>query len=161
MLEYFGDDWAPLEARVEPGHHFEWVWLLHEFERLTGEDQGQVIASLMDFGLKGVDAEGLAIDEMDAGGHWLVRSRKLWAQTEMLKALIVLAERGAKASEWRIPALVDAIFERFMVPGEAPLWFEAIAEDGQPLRTRMPATTLYHLMLGFMELRRFAAASRQ
>lgn len=165
LLEYFSDGWAPVETRgsliVEPGHHFEWVWLLHEFERLTGEDQGQAIASLMDFGLKGVDAEGLAIDEMEAQGHWLVSSRKLWAQTEMLKALIVLAARGDKASEWRIPALLDAIFERFMVPGEAALWFEAIAADGEPLRARMPTTTLYHLMLSFMELRRFAAASRQ
>ena len=27
----------PAGEIVEPGHHYEWVWLLHEYARLTGE----------------------------------------------------------------------------------------------------------------------------
>lgn len=164
LLEYFDGGWTPVKVRdqfiVEPGHHFEWTWLLHEFERLTGEDQAEFIGQLMQF-LKpdGIDAEGLAVAELDEAGRVINPARMLWAQTEALKAYIIEAQRAGKVDEARIPAMVEAIFGYFLITDPAPLWYEGIEAGGAPIRKRMPATTLYHLTLAFMELRRFSAMS--
>ncbi len=34
LIEFFEDDWQPRAWQAEPGHHFEWVWLLSESRRL-------------------------------------------------------------------------------------------------------------------------------
>ena len=38
--EYFEEDWTPLRGPVgsvvEPGHQFEWAWVLGEYARLSG-----------------------------------------------------------------------------------------------------------------------------
>ncbi len=40
LLELFDGDWNPLsegdQAAVEPGHQFEWAWLLARWGRLAG-----------------------------------------------------------------------------------------------------------------------------
>jgi mannose/cellobiose epimerase-like protein (N-acyl-D-glucosamine 2-epimerase family) len=40
ILEYFNEDWSPppneLSGCVEPGHLYEWYWLLNAFEEATG-----------------------------------------------------------------------------------------------------------------------------
>src|SRR5262249_19171182 len=42
LAEYFGPDWSPApgsEGRLrEPGHQFEWVWLLFEYVRASHDD---------------------------------------------------------------------------------------------------------------------------
>ena len=49
--EFFTDDWAPVPGAdgdlVEPGHHYEWVWLLNQYERLTGQDASEEIGALV------------------------------------------------------------------------------------------------------------------
>ena len=38
LTEFFDRDWKPDHIRghiVEPGHHFEWVWLIHRWLRLV------------------------------------------------------------------------------------------------------------------------------
>jgi mannose-6-phosphate isomerase len=41
LCEYLSAELSPLPGPqnriVEPGHHFEWVWLLRQFERLSGQ----------------------------------------------------------------------------------------------------------------------------
>ena len=71
LLEHFAEDWsahpdAALADVVEPGHHFEWVWLLREYEQLVGHRARRAGATaLYDFALThGVSEDGLVHDEL-------------------------------------------------------------------------------------------------
>ena len=54
LAEFFTDDWAraPGEAGrlVEPGHQFEWAWILSNLQRLCGVDATYQVRALVDFG---------------------------------------------------------------------------------------------------------------
>lgn len=160
LRESFGPNWAPLSAGagtvVEPGHHFEWVWLLHEHARLSGLSPEPLSSQLFRFAMTcGLDEQGLAIEQLDATGRPERRSIKLWALTEQLKALIARAEIEGRTHDARIAPLVDALFRRFLVHPHAPIWYEGCDERGLPDRRRMPASTLYHLTVSFLELLRW------
>ncbi|MGG2334310.1 AGE family epimerase/isomerase, partial [Salmonella enterica] len=39
LAEFFAHDWQRLRpSAIEPGHQFEWAWLLHQAGRLVGAD---------------------------------------------------------------------------------------------------------------------------
>jgi mannose-6-phosphate isomerase len=147
LLEYFDADLMPLEGPrnwMEPGHHFEWVWLLHEYARLSGAPLDPAAHRLFDVAVQyGLDAEGFAVAKIGTGREVVDRKKMLWAQTEMLKAHLAHGER------------IDPILAniaRFLLP--AGIWYEALDKIGAPLRNRMPASTFYHLTGAFTELSR-------
>lgn len=148
LREYFGDDWGRREdegGRVcEPGHHFEWVWLLHEHERLTHDDRLRPLAGrLFERGAAlGIDPEqGGVYDEVDVDGAVLRDSKRLWPQTEYLKALAVRGELEA------LREALSQCWQRYREPGSAG-WRERLARDGTPLSDRMNATSVYHVWTG-------------
>jgi mannose-6-phosphate isomerase len=145
LLEYFDAELTPFQGArngMEPGHHFEWVWLLHEHARLSNLSVDPVAHRLFDVAVQyGLDADGFAIAKIGTGREVVDGKRMLWAQTEMLKAHLVRGER------------IDPILTniaRFLLP--AGIWYEALDETGAPLRNRMPACTFYHLTGAFTEL---------
>jgi mannose-6-phosphate isomerase len=155
--EFFGEDWVPAQgpvgAVVEPGHHFEWVWLLERARRLGARDLGGHTARLYDFAVRhGLDAAGFAVDECDRGGAQTVRSRRAWPQTEMIKAHVAMAERGEVE-----PDVAYAAAERFSdvyLAGEPGLWVDQFGADGLSATRSVKASSLYHIALAFLELLR-------
>lgn len=145
LLEYFDTELIPLEGArnwMEPGHHFEWVWLLHEHARLSDIPVDPIAQRLFDVAVQnGLDAEGFAVEKIGTGHQVVDGKRMLWAQTEMLKAYLVRDERTD-------PILAN--IARFLLP--AGIWYEALDKGGAPLRSRMPASTFYHLTGAFTEL---------
>src|SRR3954470_20552060 len=65
LIEFFSQEWSPVpgaEGRLrEPGHQFEWVWLLHEYYRATRDESVALYAErLFAFGTRyGIDQDGL------------------------------------------------------------------------------------------------------
>lgn len=158
LCEYFGPSWEVSQGgvRVEPGHHFEWVWLLHEHARLANFSSELVSSQLFRFAVRhGLDGQGLAIEEVDTTGRPLLRSVKLWALCEQLKALVARAEAENRNQDPGVGPLVRNMFTLFLDHPRAPVWFEGRGEDGSPDRRRMPSSTLYHLTSSFMELLRW------
>ncbi|NTY62221.1 AGE family epimerase/isomerase [Mycolicibacterium sphagni] len=164
LREYFDDPWSPADGAlgeiVEPGHQYEWVWLLHEYARLTSEPIHPLASQLFDFATShGLDAHGRPVEQVNTRGVKLRASVKLWAITEQLKAHVVRAENSARDFDPAIAATVSDLHEHFFLR-EAPLWFEELAEDGTPSRRRMPASTLYHIMLAGTELLRWQSGAK-
>lgn len=163
LREYFGPALEPLTGAegecVEPGHHAEWTWLLHEHARLDAADAvGHAYRARALFAFierNGFTPSGLPAERVDTRGAITHDGTKLWAVCETLKAYVVRAEAAGETSVPTIGLLVDAVFERFVSPA-APVWFEGVAADGTPDRRRMPTSTLYHLTLAFSELLRFS-----
>ncbi|MGE4220092.1 MAG: AGE family epimerase/isomerase [Alphaproteobacteria bacterium] len=164
LREYLTDDLVPAAGeagrQVEPGHHFEWVWLLHEHARLTGDATVRHEADILyRFALAhGLDAaSGEAIDMVDAGGRPLKRRRRIWPQTEAIKAHAAQALAGDDAAPARLQAQCAALLrDHFATPPGT--WHEHLDEAGTPFLDHLPATSLYHLGLAAVEAGRAAAA---
>lgn len=164
LREYFDADWRPATGAageiVEPGHHYEWVWLLHEYARLTGKPVNPLASQLFDFAAGyGFDPVGRPVEQVDIRGRHLRPSVKLWAITERLKAHVVRAEASGQAFDPAIVVMVQDIDQHFLLR-EPPVWFEEFAADGTPSRRRMPASTLYHITLAVAELLRWQSGSQ-
>src|SRR6185503_10284145 len=100
LPEYFNDDWSPLDGEsgdiCEPGHHFEWSWLLHRFHALGGGDMRDIAERLRTQAeTHGVDADsGAVYDALCLDGRPRVKTSRLWPHTERLKANLVRFEHS-------------------------------------------------------------------
>lgn len=160
LLEYFAEDWGrhPDAAKslvFEPGHHFEWVWLLREFEELAGADLGGPI-TLLDLSAResGIGSGGRVFDEVRAGGHVLKRSHRIWPHTEGAKAAVARLARADPEAPAFASTMVVALFEHFLDKPFAGGWIDHLGEDLQPIVDFVPASSLYHIFLAATELTR-------
>ena len=88
FAEYFDGSWNPREGiagRIcEPGHHFEWSWLLRRYAGLSGRRDPPIAAALKEFGDRhGFDSEGFIVDELLDDGRVHKTSRRCWPHTEV------------------------------------------------------------------------------
>ncbi|MEM6388897.1 MAG: AGE family epimerase/isomerase [Pseudomonadota bacterium] len=139
VFEFFNLDWSAAESQaVEPGHMAEWIWLLHRYEVATGESAGVDLNAVWAATLKGQDASGLLYDSSEP----LSETRRLWPQTELLKASLVVGGTGDMTPE-RIAARLYAEYLDTEVPGG---WYDKRRiSDGALISTDMPSSTFYHL----------------
>lgn len=155
--EYFDGDWERLADReggvVEPGHQFEWAWLLIRWGGARG--RGEAIAAARRLialsEASGVDTRrGMAVNELNADLSLRDDRGRLWPQTEKIKAHKTLA-RLAETSQERIRAEATAAdslraLRRFLdhpVPGS---WWEHIEGHGGAISEPARASSLYHIM---------------
>jgi mannose/cellobiose epimerase-like protein (N-acyl-D-glucosamine 2-epimerase family) len=160
LIEFFAEDWTPAPgaegALREPGHQFEWVWLLHEYVRAAHDDSVAPYAErLFAFGTRhGLDRDGIVFDGVDASGTLVAGTKLLWPQTEYLKACVARAEwLNDGAARGAIHAHLALIARSFMRPDGAN-WHNQLARDGSPVAPVTPARVLYHLFLGVAEVDR-------
>ena len=164
--EHFSTGWSPLghgtERLNEPGHQFEWAWLLVQAQALLGNDMpsiSQHAQRLERFGrLHGIDeSRGVAMFSVDAAGHPLDRRARLWAQTERLRTSLLFAEGRLGNTEEAAAAQSAAIdafatLQRFLQVPTPGLWHEWMNGQGGFELSPSPASTLYHLMTGYESL---------
>jgi mannose-6-phosphate isomerase len=155
LREFFDDRWRALTGEgglIEPGHQFEWAWLLERWGRARS-DQGAVAAArrLYVNGLKGVDV----VREVAVNALWddfSVRdgSARLWPQTEHVKAALVL---GTDAE-----ALLAARgLARYLTTPTRGTWRDKLKPNNGFIDEPAPATSFYHLTVAILELRARAA----
>ena len=85
LLEYFDDNLLPSAALgfvVEPGHHFEWTWLLRQYSLLKGRPV--VFDGLFRFAIEhGIDRRtGFLLGEVTPEGKPIASGCRLWPHTE-------------------------------------------------------------------------------
>jgi mannose/cellobiose epimerase-like protein (N-acyl-D-glucosamine 2-epimerase family) len=160
LIEFFGEDWSPAPgaegALREPGHQFEWVWLLHEYVRAAHDDSVAPYAErLFAFGTRhGLDQDGIVLDGVDASGALVAGTKLLWPQTEYLKACVARAEwLNDDAARAAIHAHLALIATHFMRPDGAN-WHNQLARDGNAIAPVTPARVLYHLFMAVAEVDR-------
>jgi len=164
LREYFDDSWRPAPGApgslLEPGHHFEWVWLLNEYRKLSGD--GSVLApaqALYDFAMeRGVDDDALAFDGIDLGGAIVAGTKLLWPQTEQLKAHLAMCEwRGDEGARSLARGLLETI-EKLYLCRDDGLFANQLDRAGSPLPVPTPSRVLYHLFLALAEAERVLGA---
>ena len=150
--EHFDPRWRPLAAdvggSVEPGHHFEWVWLLDRLQALEPSIATRSLAArLFEFGRRfGVDADGGVFDHVDRNGQPLAATKRLWPQTERVKALAArTVATGDALLRSELEAGLRYCFARHVDP-KTRGWFEQLARDGRVLSDAQNATSVYHVV---------------
>ena len=145
LPEFFDDDWTPKRKGgiflVEPGHHCEWVWLLHWYQALTGPDArlAAISARLMAFVDRfGMNPHGHLADVLGCDGSVIEASARLWPQTEWLRAEYLRADPDPA----RQAAAAHSLSSLLRDDG---LWHERRSTDGSLSMGPAPASSLYHL----------------
>src|SRR5581483_2658647 len=94
LRELFDDQWRPVQEDgkilVEPGHHYEWSWLLNRASHHMPINPA-LIKGILGFADRyGVNAQtGLVYDQTTESGEITQATHRLWVQTEALKAWLV------------------------------------------------------------------------
>ncbi len=164
--EFFTDDWreAPGEAgtQVEPGHHFEWVWLLDSYGTLTGDRLDDEARALYRFACRHGTSPvtGFVVDTLGRDGTVRRGSARLWPQTEALKAHGVMArDPGNAEAHAAVERTTDAMLGHYFANVPRGGWMDQFDEHGRPMSDRMPTSSFYHVFMGFAELDRLARSA--
>ena len=149
LAEYFDANWnlpSDREITCEPGHHFEWVWLLRKFAAATGRAVSPFVDALYQFAYaNGFDQSGLLISEVTPDGRVLDPSRRLWPHAEAVKANAVEHLLGRTGCASRAGGLLKAILDIYCVTAVPGGWIDRFDADGCPAVDFIPASGLYHI----------------
>mgnify|MGYP003575421215 CR=1 FL=1 len=154
--EFFGDDWqfAPgTPGRiVEPGHQFEWAWLLL---RWAGDRHPQARAAALKMiqwaETQGV-RDGVALQQLLDDGSPHDPGARLWPQTERLKAGALAPRITGEARYLAMTVSAAETLRRYLgtpIPG---LWYDRITPQGEMVDEPAPASTFYHLVVAIAEI---------
>jgi len=160
LVELHDDRWEiadPAQAAFEPGHHFEWIWLLDRYRIATGRSSRIPASALAQRAEReGIDDSGMVIEQVRLQGGDRVVSRRCWATCEGLKAAVsdVRCGRDRDAAEHRAAQFLQALRLNFWSGPFPGGWIDRIDAEGRPLLDYVPASTLYHLMLAIAEANR-------
>lgn len=166
LTELFAADWGPMPGAdgtlAEPGHQFEWGWLLIRWARQHPNPQhpdavaalaaAQRMVALAE--AHGLDrGRGIAINELNTDLSVRDANAKLWPQTERVKAWVAMAQRAQ--TEGDQTALAQALqaataamaglraYLHHPVPGG---WQEVWRADGSWQPEPVRASSLYHIV---------------
>jgi mannose-1-phosphate guanylyltransferase/mannose-6-phosphate isomerase len=160
LREFFDETWRPAEGAegrlVEPGHQFEWAWLLTRWGRLRDDPWAEEMARrLFACGEQGVDAtRGVTVDELDDAMARRSGRARLWPQTEWLKAALILAETAENDERERlIDSAGRALRTLNLYLKPHGLWHDKMGLDGAFEAEPAPASSLYHIMAAGRQLR--------
>jgi len=160
LREYFDDLWRPAADEAgritEPGHQFEWSWLLHRWRTFSGANVTDLAESLRLHGeLYGVDpATGIALDEVYIEGLARSRSCRFWPHTERMKANLARYElTGDPEAALNAVSAFDALKTYLDTPTPG-LWRDKRNADGSFVDEAAPASSFYHAIFALGELMR-------
>ena len=150
--EFFAADWsaAPgIEGRIsEPGHHYEWAFLLDRWARLTGRSAPEAVLRLIAFADScGLDPDrGVAVNAVLAEGGVHDPVARLWAQAERIRAYL-----AQHRSDTDVAAAIKGL-RRFLATPTEGVWFDQLGADDVFIREPARATSLYHIIGAVAEL---------
>jgi mannose/cellobiose epimerase-like protein (N-acyl-D-glucosamine 2-epimerase family) len=147
--EAFSLDWQPapgLAGRIiEPGHQFEWAWLLLRCNPRTGPLR-QAALRLISIGEAMGVHHGVAVNSLLDDLTIDDPNARLWPQTERLKAALLAARVTGDEQYWSMAvAAASSLFPYLRTP-IAGLWFDLRIPNGAMLDSPAQASTFYHLV---------------
>lgn len=149
--EFYDGEWQPLPGDAgrlrEPGHQFEWAYLLSQAGNLLGLDTASLVVRLYAFGTAHGIRDGLVVGGVDAQGHLIDGSSRLWQQTERLRTTLTVGPAFDPLADTHAREAL-AGFRRFLIAGAPGFWHDRIGADGVIVEEASPASSLYHILTG-------------
>lgn len=150
LRENFDERWAPAEGLsgriIEPGHQFEWAFLLLSWKGAERGDVRRAAIRLIDNAERHGVRNGVAINALldDFSVH--DGAARLWPQTERLRAAAIAARLIGDAKYWEMACEAAMGLERYLdapVPG---IWQDQLLPSGEFRPVAVPAGNLYHIV---------------
>lgn len=166
LPEFFDRNWIPAPGEAgnitEPGHQFEWAWILRNCSRLLDRDSAELIRAVCRSAeANGVDPEtGLTYNQVSRQGVPLDRGSRSWPNTERIKAAVALYELDGTDPSPMITSSVDALMSHQLAHQPAGTWIDMFDASGRGTSKAVPASTLYHVVLAFAEVLRIDAEAK-
>ena len=155
VREYFAATWAPLpgiEGRLlEPGHHFEWAWLLLRWGA-DRADARQAALRLIAIGEQHGVRDGVAINALLDDFSIHDACARLWPQTERLKAAALAARVTGERRYWAIVNEAADVLWRYLQTRVPGCWYDRLMPYGRFIEEPSPASSFYHLVGAIAEL---------
>jgi mannose-6-phosphate isomerase len=143
---------GPSGNQIEPGHAFEWVALIAQRSRLLDDPAPDYVAHLYSSALRACDPVGrVPLSTSHSRGH-ADPSRRIWSQTEALRAHVARAADGDEAALVRARRQLDVLFAEHLEPAPYGGWLDHVDADGKRLSDAMTAATGYHLVTALAEV---------
>jgi N-acylglucosamine 2-epimerase/mannose-6-phosphate isomerase len=162
LPEFFDESWAAYSGEsgrwVEPGHQFEWAWILAQHQKLFASDNAAAIAALVAWAEQhGVDPVTQAtFNNLRDDGTPLDRGSRTWPNTERLKGWLGLYETTGADPRSQAAGSARLLLDRYLGAAPKGCWIDSFDEYGKPTAEAIPASTLYHVFLAFAELLRLS-----
>jgi mannose/cellobiose epimerase-like protein (N-acyl-D-glucosamine 2-epimerase family) len=159
--ERFNEDWSRRDDEagrtLEPGHQFEWAWILAQYQKLSGADFSREAETLVAFSeLHGVDPQSQAVfNSISDAGVPRDSSSRSWTNTERIKGWLGLFELTGRDPTPAVASSCRVLLERYLAP-PAPrgAWTDHFDASGRAIAKAIPASILYHVFLAFAEVLR-------
>lgn len=155
ICERFDSNWQPIREKgcfvFEPGHQYEWAWLLGRYQKHTGIDLTQARLKLFELSEKhGVcPSRRTAYDELWSDLRCKTATSRFWPQCERMKAAIQFGKEAPKGQGERYFAIADealsALF-RFLETSHPGLWFDRCSVNFDFTEQPAKASSLYHII---------------
>lgn len=162
LREFFDGDWNTYPGAkgtvIEPGHQFEWAWLLTRWAQARNDpDALRKAERLFEIGTDAGVCDDRRVAVMTLDDTFVVRDpvARLWPQTEWLKAAIRFAEMmsGPRRAAYLASAERACVAIRAFLAVPTPgLWRDKMQRDGTFVEEAAPASTFYHLVCAVREL---------
>lgn len=155
LEEYFVENWAPVPCppatEVEPGHQYEWIWLLSEYKRLTSINHDVEMQRMYHFNEHyAVDqVTGLVADKVQKDGTLVNKSARLWVQTEAIRATSLIHD---EKSYQHLSKIIDNLLRRYFKNCPRGTWQDQLTHCYDYKNNKIPASSFYHIVSGYVQL---------
>ena len=160
VAEFFDEKWQPLKEDgkfiFEPGHQYEWAWLMLEFKKVVGVEVGQRPKQLYDlgekFGLR--ESSQFVIDEVWSDLTAKKLSSRFWPQCERIKTAVSLGLQSPSDQQANFAKSADAAMMtlfKYLEVSKKGLWRDTFSEAGNFDQLPAKASSLYHIINAFSE----------
>lgn len=166
LREFFSDDLEHPDRKqgdvVEPGHMAEWVCLLHQFQKVGGRVSGEIGTALYENTIAlGCDAaSGFLVDRLLLGEKAAGKTRRLWPQTEFIRASLARARAGAPDALACADKVAESLLADYIRRELKGLWCDQFDGEGRPIAKDTPASIVYHLFEVVQEIETFLGEQR-
>ncbi len=159
IREYFDGDWSlahgPDADVVEPGHQYEWAWLLLRWsQRIHHPRAAQLAIDLIDRAeARGVDPRrGVALNSLFGDGRVRDARARLWPQTERIKAACLAAKITGRERYTDVAAAATRSLLKYLDTPTPGLWRDMMDERGAFAEQLAPASSFYHIVSAALQL---------
>ena len=154
--ESFLATWQPtpgIAGRIiEPGHQFEWAWLLLRCERWHARPLRDTALRLIEIGDEFGVHDGVVVNALEGDFSVKDANARLWPQTERLKAALLAAALTGDQRYWSMAEAAAMSWVPYLGTSVPGLWLDVRLPDGEFVDAPAPASTFYHLVGGIVAL---------
>lgn len=150
LPERFDPNWTVPEDSTmvvfEPGHHFEWVWLLGWFDAIARDNHSALANMLWRTACdNGLSKTRFCFDEVQLDGQPAKPSTRLWPHTEGIKAANYRAAAGDESAIAIAVDMYQSLRHGFLDQPFPGGWIDHRDSNGAAIVDYIPASSLYHI----------------